>query len=216
MSKYHFLGAALVAVQLSCAAHAHAELPAFEFRGHVMGESAEKVSPYYSIDQSTCWKHDGWGRSVIDSTKCPADIESKTFCSHDSKTPTFNCYDIPIRTGGEIGGVHIYELKYGIYDGKLYSMNMTFGSADFAKVSDMLTGKYGKPIRGSTPTFQTRAGATYTNVVFEWDFEDGTLIEKMLDGRIDVATLKFQEKAVADKINDDLAKSAEETGRAAF
>lgn len=213
MLKYSML-AAVVAMSFGAPAFSQ-DLPHFDFRGHTIGEQAVDSFPYFKIDPVTCWKKSGLGADKFDESKCPQKIREQP-CRKSDDEITYSCDEIPLFAGGKVGDIDVSQLRYFIYDDKIYAVKMLFEARDALKISDMLVGKYGKPTRSETETKQNPAGASFNSLRNEWDFAEGTLVLQQMAGRIDTGMLLFVNTDVEPKIEAIKAQRNQVAGKAAF
>ena len=167
MLKISYL--ALAAMLTPFSAHA-SDLPSFEFRGHTIGEDAAKTFPYFKIASADCYKPKPvHGHYVIDTSICTAQAEDMP-CNQAKDGVEYQCDEIPLYANGkEVGGIPIDQLRYKIFDDKIYAVSMTFSSKDASRVRDVMTAKYGEPSRTINQPVQNLMGANFDNLVTEWD-----------------------------------------------
>lgn len=178
-----------------------ANLPAFVFRGHTIGEAAEKSFPYYkkgyaSLDQKYCSKD-----RQIDEYTC----EDVTVEKKENGIPSKKIADVPLK-----------NLTYGIYQGKIYSIDMSVSLPFYSEVRDMLVGKYGKPTEETSGQFDTMGGASLANFTARWRFKEGWLTLKMRYANADTSWLTFENPEANAKIREEKSQVAGAKGREVF
>jgi hypothetical protein len=175
-------------------------LPAFEFRGHRIGEDIETNFPYWAQ-----------GFRGLDSPYC-----SK------KENGTVECDDPTVLRQGKygsekfVGDVPINGLTYEFFTGKLYSVTMFFYTAYYSKLHEMLVGKYGEPSSERVEPIQNMAGASFENIISEWKFREGVLKLQMRFGQINTGMLNFFNPGVSHEIYARDSKRQQSEGRKAF
>ncbi len=181
-------------------------LPAFEFRGHSIGEDINTNFPY--------WRE---GYRGIDKDSCEGGDEHGVYECDD---PTIiKVLDFQMLSGIKekvVGDVIVIWLRYSFYDGKLYGLNMAFSAMRWGDMRTMLVGKYGEPSSDVMHSVQNALGATFENFVTTWKFRDGVL--KLTERYPDMETsyLEFEEPGVAEKIAASKAEIEKQKGSKAF
>jgi len=80
----------------------------------------------------------------------------------------------------------------------------------------MLTGKYGDPNSENIEMVQNAMGATFSNLISEWRFEEGTLVLKQRSGKIDKGFLTFENPTVEREIALGAMQRQQKAGKKAF
>jgi hypothetical protein len=182
--------------------------PAFEFRSHRIGDRIEGKYPNWQQGKPELFKPGcDTKESGIGVISCD-DRES-----YEMLRPSMFGPEIGIQ---KIGDIPIMQLSYSFFEGRLYSVDMAFGIKFYPEIRDMLIGKYGKPARVQTQNIQNRAGATFENVMSEWEFREGTLKLNMRFAKIDTSWLTFENPSVERQIQARKAAVGAERGKRAF
>jgi hypothetical protein len=105
-------------------------------------------------------------------------------------------------------------LSYRFFESKLYSLWMFVDVRHYSQIWEMLVGKYGKPTREKASTVENRAGASFDDIITEWDFREGTL--KLRYVQIDSSWLTFKNPTVEKQIRERRAAIDQEKGKSAF
>lgn len=163
-----------------------AGLPAFEFRGHKLGEA---IDPIFTEGQT------------------------ERQCRRASGGETLNCLDLQVSS---VGDVPVEGIMYSYYQGRLYSVLMPFKNSSYPVLRQMLIGKYGQPTKESIETLQNGAGATIANDTAAWAFAEGALRIQSRTNRIDRGSLEFVNTAVNQQLAATLAAEAQAKGKDAF
>lgn len=149
--------------------------PAFEFRGHHIGESAQDHFPYFdkgfvSGDQPYCTQK--------------SELKAHVYCAD------LTVY-VPNQRYLRLADVPINDLNYGFLDGRLYTVEMGFPAESFFALRTMLTGKYGPPGHDETAVVQNRLGAKFDSHTATWAFAEGTLFLREHSVDLRAGTLWF-------------------------
>lgn len=172
-------------------------LPAFEFRGHVIGEPIEKHFPYWAEDFRTRVRNRLPG--------CIKDRAPGTAVCNDltaQKDPTIFASDM------SVGGVSVEQLRYTFLDGKLHGVEMSFGFDATQAIHEMLVAKYGKPASekiGLLGSIETR-----------WAFREGNLLLTMNPGPRFASSLAFENPKADPIIAERRAAVARQKAKGAF
>lgn len=148
--------------------------PEFEFRGHKIGEHISVKFPR-------------WNMGGKDS--CSNFFDKDIFLCDDKTT------EVKTKSGikyNKVGDVEISGISYMFFDEKLFGFDMSFRSDDFINIRSMLVGKYGTPSRENSDSIKSMAGASFDNIITEWDFKEGVLRLVMRHNKIDKASLSFK------------------------
>jgi hypothetical protein len=173
-----------------------ATLPAFEFRGHVIGEPAEKHFPYWAEDFRTRLKN-----------RLPG-------CIKDEVPGMADCADVTAEKEGQfgktrfVGDTPIHEIRYVFLDGRLATLKMFFDFDSTEAIRQMLIAKYGKPASekiGLLGSVETR-----------WAFREGTLLLTMNPGPRFASSLVFENPTADPIIAERRAAVAKQKAKGAF
>lgn len=170
-------------------AQADHPLPAFEFRGHHIGEEINKYFPFWQqgyrgLDLSSCEKNNG---------------------------DTIVCYEAEANIGGSEVGI-----SYWFYNRMLYSVVMVFDEESYSNIKTLVEGKYGKPLEEYNDHVQNAMGVIFNNTISEWKFREGLLKLHMRSGKIDTGALEFDDPTVDQKISAQDSQKLLNQGKKAF
>ena len=191
------------------------DLPSFEFRGHKIGEDARVTFPNFDYVHTPCATD-----KVTYQYVCPDDEKGLPPCyPMRERTDQFECSDTTIaeKDGKKyLGDVEIAHLRYRIFDGKMYAIEMMINSRDFVTIGDMLIGKYGVPSNLNQNRLTNGYGAQFVGLVYEWKFKEGTLILKEKAGSNHYGNLVFENPAATAAIDAKYSATAQAKGKEAF
>ena len=181
--------------------------PTFEFRSHRIGEVLDPSIPKWEGCSGLCpdvlrkWQQ---GNKIFGSCKDAS----------DSDVGIVKCDDVEATSKYAVGGVPIQGLSYRFFESKLYSLWMFVDVRHYSQIREMLVGNYGKPTREKASTVENRAGASFDDIITEWDFREGTL--KLRYVQIDSSWLTFKNPTVEKQIRERRAAIDQQKGKSAF
>lgn len=181
--------------------------PAFEFRGHRIGDDAHVRFPYLER-----------GKQQEPMPSCYSQAYSGAPGHYYCEDPELEVVDLDFTQYArkEIGGLPFQRLEYEILDGQLVGVGMTVASHDYLKLRSMLIGKYGEPDSETTETVSNRMGAEFSNVVSVWEFAEGDLVLKQRDGRLSQSGFRFVNPAAGAAIIKRIEERGQDAGKTAF
>lgn len=115
--------------------------------------------------------------ATLDATKCPPKADGTASCA-DYSYPT-------------VAGRPMRWLVRDFNQGKLYRVMASFGTGAFDAVREAFVAKYGPPSSTETRKWQSKAGATFDNVVSTWRFKSGRLELESMGGSVDEGAFTF-------------------------
>ncbi len=117
--------------------------------------------------------------ATVGGKNCAVNATGKTECSS------------PYSSDFKIGNAPVFILSMSFNDAKLYSV---YGSVKSFAYTDLLSAfvtKYGQPSEIKSEKWQSKAGATFDNVVSTWHFNGGNLELKAMGSRRDDSDFFF-------------------------
>jgi hypothetical protein len=90
------------------------------------------------------------------------------------------------------GGVEVDAVLAHFYSDALVSLSVRFKSSAFDQVLQAIATRYGKPDNLKTERLETRAGATYENIVASWKKKGSTLEARKYSGDINTAQASYR------------------------
>lgn len=97
----------------------------------------------------------------------------------------------------KIGNAPIYVLTMSFNDAKMYAVYGSVKSFAYIDLMSAFTAKYGSPSASKTEKWQSKAGATFDNVVTTWHFKGGDLELKAMGSSRDDSDFFFFDAANA-------------------
>jgi hypothetical protein len=148
------------------------ELPAFEFRGHHIGERIQEKFPYWSLGHQ----------------------DREPYCSTDFPDNTIKCFSDPalVRDDKYLGVVKINQLTCEFVNKRLQRIDLDFDSASDQEIREMLIRKYDRPSIEYTKPSYTMVNQ-YEDVISEWRFKEGVLIFTLItqSRKVEAALMEF-------------------------
>jgi len=92
-----------------------------------------------------------------------------------------------------IAGQKMRWLTLGYYNSRLYAVYGNFGKYAFGEILSAFSAKYGKPSM-ETRKWQSKAGATFDNLVAVWKFKGGYLELESMGLDINTGSFEFTSK----------------------
>jgi len=107
-------------------------------------------------------------------------------CSTENDVTDCTNYQDPV-----IGGARTEWLMKRFYRGKLFYVFDSFRQFALPDILAAFNAKYGPPSKIETRKWQSKAGATYDNEVYVWQFKGGTLELSSMGQRVDEGSFEF-------------------------
>lgn len=105
-------------------------------------------------------------------------------CSTEDGITTCEAYDVPL------AGVKLKYLSMKYNQGKLYRIYGALYKTGFGDILGAFSAKYGNP-KSESRTWQNRAGSTFDNPTFIWNFRNGDLELETLGWDLNSSSFEF-------------------------
>lgn len=117
--------------------------------------------------------------ATVGGKDCAVNATGKTECS------------APYSNDFKIGNAPVFILSMSFNDAKLYSVYGSVKSFAYTDLLSAFVAKYGPPSETKSEKWQSKAGATFDNVVSTWHFKGGDLELKAMGSRRDDSDFFF-------------------------
>jgi hypothetical protein len=111
------------------------------------------------------------------------------------------------RYSNTVGGSRLEFELYRFFDGKLYTIFLAFGSADFESVARQLQQKWGSPTTTEQKQFQNAFGATIAGVTEHWSRGTASITLTQFSGTANTSSLMFEDQSLSNEAIKRLLKT---------
>jgi len=137
-----------------------------------------------------------------DLTQCPDGYEPpKEMCYQKPYSDLYILNGLP-----NIGLVGGYQLSAKVKDSAIQYFYLSASSDDFARLSQILISKYGKPTRSESEPVKTKGGATFTNEKLSWSGGKVLIVLSKYADDINTSSVSVTNRAASMKALDDEKK----------